>query len=85
MRLPPGLREREPARIGARTGVMAVGKASAVPAVLTGATGAASERNKSPVAKEGAQLGDHVAYELGEFFARQGWVQPSAVPRPSPR
>jgi hypothetical protein len=66
-------------------GALAVGRASAVPVVLTGTTGVASERNKSPVAKEGAQLGDHVAYELGEFFVRQGWVQPSAVPRPSPR
>lgn len=63
-------------------GALAVGRASAVPAALTGVTGAASERNKSPVAKEGAQLGDHVAYELGQFFARQGWVQPAAVPRP---
>lgn len=66
-------------------GAMAVGEGTIAPAALTGVTGAASERNKSPVAREGAKLVDHVAYGLGQFFARQGWIRSSAVAHPSLR
>jgi len=63
----------------------AAGGGSLAPAELTGVTGVASERNKSPVANEGGKLADQVAYNLGGFFAKQGWIPASAVPTPSLR
>ncbi len=61
------------------------GGGSVAPAVLSGAAGVNAERNKTEVAKEGEKLGNRVAYNLGEFFARQGWIPQSAVPTPSLR
>jgi hypothetical protein len=59
---------------------MGAAESSVVPEVLTAATGAASETRRTGVAGEGERLADRVAYNLGTFFAEQGWIPSSAVP-----
>ena len=61
------------------------GGGSVAPAVLSGAAGVNAERSKTEVAKEGEKLGNKVAYNLGQYFAQQGWIPQSAVPTPSLR
>lgn len=62
---------------------MAVGAASAAggslgPMVLSGATGVAME-HRSEVGKEAEALAKRVAYNLGQYFVREGWIPPSAA------
>jgi hypothetical protein len=64
---------------------MGAAESSVAPEVLTAATGVASETRKTGVAGEGQRLADRVAYNLGTFFAEQGWIPKSAVPTRSLR
>ena len=70
---------------GFAAGAASAAGGSIAPMVVTGVTGAASEKYKSDVAKEGEKLAEHVAYDLGAFFVREGWIPASAAPAPSLR
>ncbi len=59
-------------------GASAAGGGSLVPMALSGALGVHGE--KQGVAKEGQNLGDRVAYNLGELFVQQGWIPASSAP-----
>ncbi len=65
---------------GLALGAASAAGGSVAPLVLTGVTGIAAEKYKSEVAKEGAKLADHLAYQLGAFFVQQGWIAASAAP-----
>jgi hypothetical protein len=63
---------------------MAVGAASAAQGsfgmlAASGATGAVAE-HRTDVGKEGEALARRVAYDLGQYFVKQGWIPPSAAP-----
>lgn len=59
---------------------MAVGEGSMVPAALGAAAGAHGEKKRAGVAGEGQRVAEHLARNIGQYFAQQGWIAPSAVP-----
>jgi hypothetical protein len=64
---------------GLGIGAAASGVKSAATAV-SGAAHGAAEIESSPVAEEAAKLANHLATNLGQYFAAQGWIAPSAMP-----
>jgi hypothetical protein len=69
---------------GLGVGAASAGETGSIgPGVVSGALGLHSE--KQGVAGEGERLGNRVAYNLGEFFVRERWILPSAVPSRSLR
>ncbi|MBV9653740.1 MAG: DUF4410 domain-containing protein, partial [Acetobacteraceae bacterium] len=58
----------------------AAGGGSLAPAAISGAMGVHSEATRTGVAGEGQRLAERLSYNLGQFFAQQGWIAPSAVP-----
>lgn len=59
---------------------MAVREASAAPAALGAASGVYGEKKRSGVAGEGQRVAKHLSRNIGQYFAQQGWIAPSAVP-----
>ena len=64
---------------GMGIGIAATGVKSATTA-LSGAAHGVSELDNSPVAKDAAKLANHLSTSLGQYFAAQNWIAPSAVP-----
>ena len=64
----------------ASAGGVAASSGSLAPLGVGAALGLHSETTRTGVAGEGERLADRVAHNLGELFAREGWIAPSAVP-----
>ncbi len=64
---------------GLGIGVAAAGVKSAT-TVISGAAHGTEELENSPVAEEATKIANHLATNLGKYFAAQNWIAPSAVP-----
>ena len=59
---------------------MAVANSSAATGALSAVMNVSGERNRTPVGREAASLGNRLATEIGGYAADQGWIAASAVP-----
>ncbi len=58
----------------------AAGGGSLAPAAISGAAGVYGETKRTGVGAEGQRLAERLSYNLGTFFAQEGWIAASAVP-----
>jgi hypothetical protein len=64
---------------GMGVGAAAGGAKSAVTAI-SGAAHGTAELENSPVAEEATKVADRFSTSLGQYFAAQAWIAPSAIP-----
>ena len=66
--------------MGASVGVGAASGTAAQAAVLGTLGETRAERKRNPVGEEGERLARRLSYNLGTFFAQQGWIGADKVP-----